>query len=158
MPVNENDFNDPEKYINDESIELAWAIKAAERANIHINLLMGCDTKSLKLNRHQPDIDKAFREAFPDMNVRMVGETELKSGDMKEKWRVFCELFKESIDDYSMGTLMRIEAQKAYSDANTIIVPKIIFLAVEGARNTEGINEDLKQCYTLDHQLNTAPL
>ena len=39
---------------------------------------------------------------------------------------------------------MRVEAKHVYNSENTVIVPKVIFLAIEGARNIEGINERLK--------------
>ncbi|KIH46440.1 hypothetical protein ANCDUO_23508 [Ancylostoma duodenale] len=54
-----------------------------------------------------------------------VTEVELKEGGMKEKWHDFCEHFKELVEDYSLGTLMRMEACKGYSEENTIVVPKV---------------------------------
>ncbi|KHJ78063.1 hypothetical protein OESDEN_22317 [Oesophagostomum dentatum] len=53
---------------------------------------------------------------------------------------------------------MRMEACKGYSEENTIVVPKIIYLAVEIARNIEGINEKLKMEFTEDHRKNGAQL
>lgn len=89
------DFGDADKYVNDESIEMAWAIKAGEHSEVHMNLIMRCDTKILRLNKHQDHILKAFREAFPDLDVEEVTPSSLKDGDAKDKWRVFCEQFKE---------------------------------------------------------------
>ncbi|CAI2292807.1 unnamed protein product [Caenorhabditis sp. 36 PRJEB53466] len=143
----EVDYGDADKYINDESIEMAWAIKAGERSEVHMNLIMRCDTKILRLNKHQDQILTAFRKEFPDLNVEEVTPSDLKDNGAKEKWRVFCEQFKETVDDYSMGTLMRIHASKAYSPDNTVVVPRIIYLAVEMARNVEGINERNKGAY-----------
>ena len=65
--------DDPEKYINDPNVEVAWAIKAAERASIHINMLMAVDTRKLKLTKDQAEIYQKFRELFPDLNVEKVG-------------------------------------------------------------------------------------
>uniref|UniRef100_A0A0K0CTK2 Polysacc_synt_4 domain-containing protein n=1 Tax=Angiostrongylus cantonensis TaxID=6313 RepID=A0A0K0CTK2_ANGCA len=163
--MNDPDFGDACKYVNDSTIEMAWAMKAAERANIHMNLLMCCDTKVLKLNKQQDIIYTTFRRTFPDLDVHKVlyesievTEVDLKHGGMKEKWHDFCEAFREIVDDYSLGTLMRIEACKGYSEENTIVVPKIIYLAIEIARNIEGINEKLKAEFTEDHKKNGAPL
>ncbi|CAD6184509.1 unnamed protein product [Caenorhabditis auriculariae] len=89
----EIDYGDAEKYVNDESIEMAWAIQAAERANIHMNLVMCCNTKLLRLNKFQDEILKSFRERFPDLNVEKVSHKELKEDGMKEKWREFCDIF-----------------------------------------------------------------
>ncbi|KJH43315.1 hypothetical protein DICVIV_10664 [Dictyocaulus viviparus] len=152
------DYGDGKKYVNDPSIEMAWAMKAAERANIHMNLLMCCDTRVLRLNKMQEVIYRSFRNGFPNLDVHKVTELELKCGGMKEKWQIFCESFKEIVEDYSLGTLMRIEASKGYSVDNTIVVPKIIFLAIEIARNVEGINEKLKVEFTEDHRKNGAQL
>ncbi|CAB3407688.1 unnamed protein product [Caenorhabditis bovis] len=145
------DYGDGEKYVNDESIEIAWAIKAGERANVHMNLIMRCNTRILRLNKMQDEIVSSFRKEFPDLNVEKVTHKELKDDGMKEKWRSWCEQFKDTVDDYSMGTLMRIEANKAYSPDNTVVVPRIIYLAIEMSRNVEGINERLKEEYTAHH-------
>ncbi|KAK6729983.1 hypothetical protein RB195_006807 [Necator americanus] len=152
------DYGDANKYTNDSSIEMAWAVKAAERANVHMNLLMCCDTKVLRLNKLQDVIHTSFRNSFPDLDVHKVTEVELKQGGMKEKWHDFCEHFKELVEDYSLGTLMRMEACKGYSEENTIVVPKIIYLAIEIARNLEGVNEKLKLEFTEDHRKNGAQL
>uniref|UniRef100_A0A0N5BKU5 Polysacc_synt_4 domain-containing protein n=1 Tax=Strongyloides papillosus TaxID=174720 RepID=A0A0N5BKU5_STREA len=140
----------PEDYINDPSIELAWAMKASERASIHQNLLLSCDTKTLKLNKNQDDIYKSFREIFPDLNIEMVTEEQLK-GDNKKKWHDFCESFKE-IDEYNMGALLRMDVKTIYSPDNTIIVPRIQFLAIEAARNIEGLNDKYKESISRDYQ------
>lgn len=64
--------NNPEHYINDSSIEMAWAIKATEIASIHMNLLLSVNPTKLKLNKHQENVYKRFRELFPDLNVKTV--------------------------------------------------------------------------------------
>ncbi|CAL2027476.1 hypothetical protein CAEBREN_10241 [Caenorhabditis brenneri] len=148
----EIDYGDACKYVNDESIEMAWAMKAGERAEVHMNLIMRCDTKVLRLNKHQDLILTAFRKSFPDLDVVEVTTSLLKDNGAKEIWREFCEQFKETVDDYSMGTLMRCHAAKAYSPDNTVVVPRIIYLAIEMARNVEGVNEKNKAAYTAHHK------
>jgi hypothetical protein len=44
--------------------------------------------------------------------------------------------------------MMRSSAYGIYDEENTVIVPKIIYLAIEGARNMEGVNEKWKSTYT----------
>uniref|UniRef100_A0A914CIL2 Polysaccharide biosynthesis domain-containing protein n=1 Tax=Acrobeloides nanus TaxID=290746 RepID=A0A914CIL2_9BILA len=144
-----------DKYINDPSIELAWALKAAERATIHMNLLMSVDTKLLKLTKHDKEIYQKFREIFPEMNVEEVIEAQLK-GDIKPVWNEFCESFKTDVEDYNLGTIMRIRADGVYNEQNTIIVPKIIYLAIETARNIEGINSKHKEKYTEEYKRSHA--
>ncbi|KAH7728438.1 putative polysaccharide biosynthesis protein [Aphelenchoides avenae] len=143
--------DDPNNYINDPNVEIAWAMKAAERASVHMNLIMATDTRALKLTKHQEEMHKQFREAFPSMDVEEVTEIQLK-GDNKEKWRLFCEQFRELVDDYNLGTMLRIRADGAYTEENTIIVPKTIHLAIEAARNIEGVNERLKAKYSEAHK------
>lgn len=61
-----------DNYVNDPGFEFAWACKAAERASVHMNLIMAVDTKNLKLTKDQKEIYEKFRERFPDMNVEFV--------------------------------------------------------------------------------------
>ncbi|KAL3998121.1 Polysaccharide biosynthesis family protein [Acanthocheilonema viteae] len=139
------------EYNNDPSFEIAWAIKAAERANIHMSLLLTCNTKELTMHKKFSIIYDKFRAVFPKMNVEKVTEKELK-GENKQQWFTFCEYFKEEVEDYNLATIMRIRADGAYSESNTIIVPKIIFLAVEIARNKEGLNESCKESFKMEHE------
>ncbi|VDK74009.1 unnamed protein product [Litomosoides sigmodontis] len=139
------------QYSNDPSFEIAWAIKAAERANIHMSLLLTCNTKELTMHKKFAVIYDKFREIFPEMNVEKVTELELK-GENKQRWFTFCEYFKEEVEDYNLATIMRIRVDGVYSESNTIIVPKIIFLAVEIARNKEGLNESCKQSFKTEEE------
>jgi hypothetical protein len=47
--------------------------------------------------------------------------------------------------DYNFGSLLRLNAAVDYSDANTAIVPRIQFLAIEIARNREGYNNHINK-------------
>ncbi|VDK77825.1 unnamed protein product [Onchocerca ochengi] len=132
------------EYTNDPSFEIAWAVEAAERANIHMSLLLTCNTKELTMHKKFNVIYDKFREIFPNMNV--------EKGENKQQWFIFCEHFKEEIEDYNLATIMRIRANGAYSEENTIIVPKIIFLAVEIARNKEGLNESHKESFKMEYE------
>uniref|UniRef100_A0A1I7UST3 Polysacc_synt_4 domain-containing protein n=1 Tax=Caenorhabditis tropicalis TaxID=1561998 RepID=A0A1I7UST3_9PELO len=121
-------------------------------SEVHMNLIMRCDTRILRLNKNQDIILAAFRKSFPDLDVEEVTTSLLKDNGAKEIWREFCEQFKETVDDYSMGTLMRCHAAQSYSPENTVVVPRIIYLAVEMARNLEGVNEKNKEAYTANYK------
>ncbi|VDD86149.1 unnamed protein product [Enterobius vermicularis] len=164
MPLEENEFSsiisrdiacqltgDASKYQNNPTLEVAWACNAAERASIHMNLLLSCDTRNLSLHKHSRMVYDHFRSLFPDMNVKTVAEKELKN-ENKKKWFEFCENLKDTIEEYNLGTLLRIRANGVYSEENTIVVPKVIYLAIEAARNFEGINEEAKEHYTEEHE------
>lgn len=45
-------------------------------------------------------------------------------GDNKERWREFCEHFK-NVDDYNLGTILRRQASGIYDEQNTLITHKV---------------------------------
>lgn len=69
----------------------------------------------------------------------------MKSPEGKNKWRPFCEQFKDIIEDYSMGTLLRADCTDEYSEQNSILATRIQFYAIELARNREGLNDLIRQ-------------
>jgi len=133
-----------ENYINDPSIEAAWAIRAYENAETHMSILVSCDPQHLKLSDQDDELYKEFRLRFPDLPVAVVNEDDLKSNDGKTKWRPFLEGFKDKVEDYNFGTLLRIDSNGLYDSNNTTLVPKTQFLAIEVARNREGHNSKLR--------------
>lgn len=60
-------------------------------------------------------------------------------------WRPFCEQFKDEVEDYSFGTLLRLDCKEEFSQDNTTLVPRIQFYAIEIARNREGYNDILRE-------------
>lgn len=134
-----------EEFINDPALEGLWACKAVEHMNIHFNLISSVSPKILKLTPKDDEIYKEFRSQFPDLVVGVLNIDDLKSEEAKNKWRPFCNSFEEVIEDFNYATLLRIDSTKDYSDDNTIVVPRIQFLAIEIARNREGLNESIRQ-------------
>lgn len=110
-------------------------------------LLCSVDPKFLKLTPLDDLVYKIFREEFPKLDVTVIHEEELKSPDGKAKWRAFCERFKDIVEDYSFGTLLRADAREDYSESNSILVTRIQFYAIELARNKEGVNDILRKKY-----------
>ena len=49
------------------------------------------------------------------------------------------------LEDYSLGSLLRLDSSSDYSEENTCISVKIQFLAIEIARNKGGFNDDLRK-------------
>jgi hypothetical protein len=64
--------DDAENYVNDPMIEIQWAEMAAQKAQVHTNLILTSNTKVIKMCREQDLIIKHFRETFPDLSVREV--------------------------------------------------------------------------------------
>ncbi|CAD5207170.1 unnamed protein product [Bursaphelenchus okinawaensis] len=133
----------PENYINDPIVEIQWAEKAFKKAEVHTNLLLSSDTKHLKLCKEQDIIHEAFRKDFPELKVTNLTIEDLK-GDNVTKWREFCMQFQE-VKDYNFGSLLRLNADQSYTNENTVLVPQVIFYAIEIARNLEGINETYRE-------------
>ncbi|XP_017882846.1 protein PBDC1 [Ceratina calcarata] len=136
-----------DEFDNDPSVEAMWAMKAMEHAEVYFNILCSVDPKYLKLTPHDELIYKTFREVFPDLKVDKIKEDELKSPEGKAKWRPFCEQFKDVVEDYSFGTLLRADCEGDYSEENSILTTRIQFYAVELARNREGHNDDIRRKY-----------
>ncbi|XP_024878320.1 protein PBDC1 [Temnothorax curvispinosus] len=134
-----------EEFENDPSLEAMWAMKAMEHAEVYFNILCSVDPKLLKLTPHDEQIYKTFKDTFPSMKVDKVDEDELKSLEGKTKWRFFCEQFKDIVEDYSFGTLLRADCTGDYSEQNSILTTRIQFYAIELARNRDGFNDGVRE-------------
>ncbi|XP_034940582.1 protein PBDC1 [Chelonus insularis] len=137
-----------EEFENDQTIEALWAMKAGEHAEIYFNILCSVDPRILKISPHDDQIYKAFREQFPNLSVAIINEDEMKSPEGKSQWRPFCEHFKNIVENYSMGTLLRIDCTGDYSEANSMLTTRIQFLAIEIARNREGYNDGIRDKFS----------
>jgi hypothetical protein len=84
---------------------------------------------------------------FPNLKVDVIDENTLKSEQAKEMWRPFLNEYANRINDWNFATLLRKDAKSlaGYCEANTMIVPRIQFLAIEIARNREGPNAILRE-------------
>ncbi|KAH8242069.1 hypothetical protein KR026_000337, partial [Drosophila bipectinata] len=131
-----------EEFGNDSLVEEMWAAKALEHAEVHFNLLTSVDPSQLKLTPYDDQIYATFRQDFPDLKVGLLSDDILKSAVEKLKWRQFAEKFNK-MEDYSYGTLMRADASKEFSPDNSIFVFRVQFLAIEIARNREGLNDEV---------------
>lgn len=80
------------------------------------------------------------------MNIGIVDENEMKNAQGKSQWRQFINKF-DKIEDYSVGTLLRIDASKEFNEENSIFVIRLQFLAIEIARNREGYNDNIRKKY-----------
>nr|CAD7404330.1 unnamed protein product [Timema poppensis] len=112
-----------------------------------MQILCSVDPKLLRLTPHDNAIYTAFREEFPDLKLGKLTEEDLKSSEAKQKWRPFCEQFKDIIEDFSFGTLLRLDSEGEYSEENSILVSRIQFYAIELARNREGLNDCVRSTF-----------
>ncbi|TNN44940.1 Protein PBDC1 [Liparis tanakae] len=79
-------------------------------------------------------------ETFKDLDVKRLTPEDLKSEGAKEVWRPFCNRFEGLVEDFNYGTLLRLDAERDYSEENSIFATRVQFFAVEVARNREGSN------------------
>jgi len=136
-----------EDYVNDPALEEQWAMKAFQHAETYFNLLRVTDPKKFHLSPHDDQIYSRFREVFPDLKIDILDESILKSNEEKAKWRPFCEEFRELVEDYNYGTLIRTDSKGEYTNENTILLVRIQFYAIEIARNREGYNDSIRHLY-----------
>ncbi|KAL6041884.1 hypothetical protein STEG23_026722 [Scotinomys teguina] len=132
-----------ESYGNDPDIEMAWAIRAMQHAEVYYKLISSVDPRFLKLTQVDDQIYSDFRENFEKLRVDVLDPEELKSESAKEKWRPFCLKFEGIVEDYNYGTLLRLDCSQGYTEENTIFAPRIQFFAIEIARNREGYNKPI---------------
>ncbi|XP_056288334.1 protein PBDC1 isoform X2 [Pseudoliparis swirei] len=130
-----------EAYGNDPQLEAMWAMKAYNHAEIYFNLISSVDPKFLKLTKLDDEIYSDFRGTFKDLDVKRLTTEDLKSEGAKEVWRPFCNRFEGLVEDFNYGTLLRLDAERDYSEENSIFATRVQFFAVEVARNREGSND-----------------
>lgn len=130
-----------ESYGNDPDIEMAWAMRAMQHAEVYYKLISSVDPQFLKLTKVDDQIYSEFRENFERLRIDILDPEELKSESAKEKWRPFCLKFDGLVEDFNYGTLLRLDCSQGYTDENTIFAPRIQFFAIEIARNREGYNK-----------------
>jgi hypothetical protein len=137
---------DPEMLGNDGRVEELWAMKAMEHAEVYFNLLCSVEPARLKLSGSQELDDriyKDFKESFPNLHFGKLTEDDLKNEKAKVEWREFSNRYKD-VEDFSLGSLMRMDSTKDYSEENTMLAIKIQFFAIEIARNRDGLNDSLR--------------
>ncbi|XP_041880689.1 protein PBDC1 [Corvus kubaryi] len=124
-------------------VELAWAMKAHQHAQVYFNLISSVDPKFLSLTKVDDRIYEEFRKTFRDLCVDVLDPEELKSEPAKAKWRPFCLRFEGVVEDFNYGTLLRLDSRREYTEENTIFATRIQFFAIEIARNREGWNDEV---------------
>lgn len=130
-----------EAYGNDPNVEMIWAMKAYQHAEVYFNIISAVDPRNLKLTKTDDLIYSVFREEFPTLCIDKLDSEDLKSPPAKEKWRPFCMKFEKEVEDFNYGTLLRLDSSRDYTEENTIFCTRIQFFAIEIARNREGCND-----------------
>ncbi|KAF2437038.1 DUF757-domain-containing protein [Tothia fuscella] len=133
---------DAESADNFEDIEKQFAVKAVQQMLTYWKILEQMRGSKLRLTKIDDDIYEHFKKEFPDLDPKAtINEDEMKSKAGKERWRTFIEAYKEKIDDYNFGTMLRSNAKFEYGEKETIFAVRMQFYAVEIVRNREGLND-----------------
>ena len=129
-----------EDYVNDQNLEQSWAIMAMKYAETHFKLLQSYDATTLKLTASDDEIYSMFMAKFSNLRLELLTPDDLKSEAAKTAWREYCNYFEGKVEDFNFATLLRLDVTKEYTEENTIIVPRVQFLAIEIARNRHHMN------------------
>lgn len=137
---------DAEHADNFEEIEKQFAVKAVQQLEIHwkmLSLRKGTEMRFTKMD--DAIYDHLVRE-FPEFGTKEgtakeLDEDEIKSKAGKAKWREFMMTYKDTVEDYNFGSMLRKRADEEYTQDNTIFAPRMQFLAIEIARNRFGLND-----------------
>ncbi|NWR48079.1 PBDC1 protein, partial [Regulus satrapa] len=84
-------------------------------------LISSVDPKFLKLTAVDDLIYAEFRGTFRNLRVDVLDPEELKSEAAKAKWRLFCLRFEGVVEDFNLGTLLRLDARQEYTEENSIL-------------------------------------
>ncbi|CUA76604.1 Protein PBDC1 homolog [Saccharomyces cerevisiae S288c] [Rhizoctonia solani] len=137
---------DPEKAENLEEIEKQFAVKAVGHAQTYWQLLEAVPPKALKLTKIDDEIYEDFLEQFPEYKtnpsmVEVIDENVLKSQENKQRWFKFMNAYEKKVQDYTFGSLLRMNVKDDYTEKNTMFVPRMQFYVFEIARNKLGMND-----------------
>ncbi|XP_018874335.1 protein PBDC1 isoform X2 [Gorilla gorilla gorilla] len=73
-----------ESYGNDPDIEMAWAMRAMQHAEVYYKLISSVDPQFLKLTKVDDQIYSEFRKNFETLRIDVLDPEELKSESAKE--------------------------------------------------------------------------
>ncbi|KAG5193751.1 hypothetical protein MJG53_019818 [Ovis ammon polii x Ovis aries] len=134
-----------ESYGNDPDIEMAWAMRAMQHAEIYYKLISSVDPQFLKLTKVDDQIYSEFRENFKNLRIDILDPEELKSESAKEKWRPFCLKFDGIVEDFNYGTLLRLNCSQGYTEENTIFVTEETPLEESGSEDDDEVVAMIKE-------------
>ncbi|CAG5105128.1 Oidioi.mRNA.OKI2018_I69.chr1.g1859.t1.cds [Oikopleura dioica] len=116
--------------LNDDGTE--WLPKAFQQAQVHMKLLLSLGPSKIKFSPLDEKIYESFRNAFPDFD---------------DKWINWMDQFKNDIKAFDSKSLLRKNPEGDYSSQNTTFCLRAQFLAIEIARNKEGLNQKIADAY-----------
>jgi len=138
---------DPNKAENHRDIEKQFAVRAVEHAQTYWNLLEKVAPQQLKLTPYDGEIVEHAQREFPELyeapyeKLLRIDEDWMKTKDGKARWRKFMAEYEKKVQDHNFGSLIRTDAEKEYSERNTIFVMRMQFYVYEISRNRLGLND-----------------
>lgn len=118
---------------NAANIEEQWAREAGEFSERHW-LLRG----KAPFTPVDDALLRAFRDEWPRLAIDVL-DVNIMKGEEKLKWQAFLEeRIKDLVpDDWSFGTLLRVDHRRGYEADNCVLVPRGQFYCIEIARQRE---------------------
>merc|ERR1711935_1182349 len=110
---------DAKDYSNTQDVEAAWAARAFQQAEIHMKLLCSVGPERMKFTKIDQELYDSFRATFPDFDIDQIDEEKMKNKEGKEKWREWCEQYKDTVQDYNFGSLLRLNPTEDYTEKNS---------------------------------------
>uniref|UniRef100_A0A2K6TY08 Polysaccharide biosynthesis domain-containing protein n=1 Tax=Saimiri boliviensis boliviensis TaxID=39432 RepID=A0A2K6TY08_SAIBB len=99
-------------------IEMAWAMRAMQHAEVYYKLISSVDPQFLKLTKVDDQIYSEFQKNCEKLKIDVLDPEELKSESAKEKWRPFCCKFNGIVEDFNYGTLLLRDCSQGYTEEN----------------------------------------
>ncbi|KAK1752971.1 PBDC1-like protein [Echria macrotheca] len=133
---------DAENAQNLEDIEKQFAVKAVQHMETYWAILEKVKGSTLRLTQLDDEIYEHLMREFPDFDpAATIDEDAMKSKEGKEKWRGFIMAYKDKVNDFNFGTLVRANPKFEYGNEEMIFVTRMQFYAIEIARNRNGLND-----------------
>lgn len=129
--------------VNDATVEHAWATMAFEHALTYESVLKALTPSQMKFSSHDADMYTCFRTHFPTMALSPLNLAELNQTVVaKDKWRAFIDEWKDKIEDYNVGSLLRLKSDTGLDEENCVLATRVQWMAIEVARCREGKNDE----------------
>ncbi|GFQ94588.1 protein PBDC1 [Trichonephila clavata] len=121
-----------------------WAEKIIDHMKMYDDLIYSVPPKDLKLTPHDDVIYDRFMKDFPGFRFDDLRKNSW-SDAVVPKFQDFIKKNGGLVEKPLAGTLIRIDCSKSYTEDNLMMVCRMEFLALEIARNKQGLNDNYRR-------------
>ena len=98
------------------------------------------DKTKIVFSTFDDEIYRAFRADFPMYDIADLR----KNPQTPEAFAAFCNKFRRRVVRWDSPAVLRVRSSGGYTDKNSSIVTRVVFFAIEIARNREGANNAIQ--------------